>query len=251
VDQGWQTVEIDGRRFAVRHVAGPGGAALEVERAPAEPLRLRPWQLTDHLAALDRHTHDDGHGPRLDPAGLAVEVLARTSEAPLDAGAIAELAPLALWWAGGGDQTAARPAVRPWSSLARARALDECSDPTTGALRAGSYLRAMVSASGEPIEGAHGAAARALLDAVAGANAPLGYLSDGPGSRELARATLRLCRGLGWTPGQVWSTPAAELDHLLALLDQLEAPPRPTSPAPRRSGLAAHPDAVIIEVGEG
>ncbi|MBL8969287.1 MAG: hypothetical protein JNK56_01820, partial [Myxococcales bacterium] len=85
MEQGWQTVEIDGRRFAVRRIAAAGGAALEVERAPDDPVRLRPWQLGDHLDALDRHAHHDGHAPRLDPDGLAAEVLARTSDPPLDA----------------------------------------------------------------------------------------------------------------------------------------------------------------------
>ena len=104
MEQGWQTVEIDGRRFAVRRIAAAGGAALEVERAPDDPVRLRPWQLGDHLDALDRHAHHDGHAPRLDLDGLAAEVLARTSDPPLDAASASELAPLGLWWASGGDR---------------------------------------------------------------------------------------------------------------------------------------------------
>lgn len=256
MDQGWQTVEIDGRRFAVQRVAGAGG--LLIERAPDDHVRLRPWNLDDHLTALDRHAHHDGHAPRLDPDGLAAEVLARTSDPPLDAASASELAPLALWWASGGDSPAApapTPELRPWSCLARARALDACTDPGTGRLQIGSYLRAMIAAStgdhaSESLPGADGLA---LLDAVTRVNTPADGLSEGPGSDALARQTLRLCRALGWTPGQVWSAPAVEVDRMLALLDRLDAPPPPAAPAPapRRSGLAAHPDAVIIEVGEG
>lgn len=263
-----EIVEIDGRRFAVRRVPGPRGPALEVLLERGDAVRLDPWTLDDHLAALDRHTCLEGQDPRIDAVALAAEILARTSDAPLDDDARARLLPLALWWAGG-DAPPARPgpdgelalsvgraALRPWTSLARARALDACTDPRTGALRVGSYLRAMIAASVaapfDPLALAGDDAAR-LLDAVADLGAPRDDLSDGPGSAELARATLRLCRALGWTPGQVWNAPAAEVDRMLALLDRLEAPaPRPAPPRPApASRLAAFPDAVIIEVGDG
>ncbi len=99
-----------------------------------------------------------------------------------------------------------------------------------------------------------GAAATAALDAVARVNAPADDLSHGPGSDELARTTLRLCRALGWTPAQVWSAAATEIDALLALLERVEAPP-PLQPPPPRAparpgGPASDPDAVIIQVGE-
>ena len=254
MDQGWQTVEIDGRRFAVRRLTAASGSALEVERSSSDHVRLRPWCLGDHLSALDRHTHHDGQAPRLDPDGLAAEILARTSDPPLDAASASELAPLALWWASGGDSPAPASApsgLRPWSSLDRARALDACTDPATGQLALGSYLRAMIAASTG--EAPPAAASLTLLDAVTALNTPAIDMAEGPGSQALAQVTLRLCRALGWTPGQVWSAPAVEVDRVLALLDRLEAPaPAPApEPAQRRGGLAAYPDAVIIEVGEG
>lgn len=267
--EGREIVEIDGRRFAVRRLSGPHGPALEVERGPAGALRLRPWTLDDHLAALDRHTYLEGQAPRLDPDGLAAAVLGRTCDRPLDDADVAELTPLALWWAGGAapDQTPGpdgalelprgRVVLRPWSALARARALDACTDPHTGALRVGSYLRAMVVAStAAPFDPLTlvGDDAAILLAAVADLDAPRDDLSDGPGSIALAHTTLRLCRALGWSPGQVWSTAAAEVDRLLALLDRVEAPARApvrTAPPPAAgSRLAAYPDAVIIEVGD-
>lgn len=257
MDLGWLTLEIDGRQFAVRRLAGPTGPVLAVLRPPGDAVHLRPWTLAQHLSALDRHAFHDGHGPRIDPEGLAAEVLARTSDEPLDPETCAALAPVALWWATGGDDPdATSPAtVQPWTSLARARALDACTDRDTGALRAGSYLRAMVHASTGGAIDPHalsGAAAAATLDAVTRINAAANDLSDGPGSAALAHATLRLCRALGWTPAQVWSASAGEIDRLLALLDRVEAPrppPPPRQPTPR-GGLASFPDAVIIEVGE-
>lgn len=258
MDPGCLTLEIDGRRFAVRRLAGPGGPVLAVERPPGAAVHLRPWTLAEHLSALDRHAFHDGHGPRIDPDGLAAEVLARTSDTPLHPAQVAELAPVALWWATGGDEPDARPhtTVQPWTSLARARALDACTDRDTGALRAGSYLYAMLQASTGGAIDPHalsGGAAAATLDAVTRVNAAANDLSEGPGSDALAHATLRLCRSLGWTPAQVWSAPAGEVDRLLALLDRVEAPrpapaPQPAQPRPR--GLAAFPDAVIIEVGD-
>jgi hypothetical protein len=254
VQPGWQTVEIDGRRFAVRRIPGLDGGSLEVERSTDDHVRLRPWTHADHLDALDRHAYHDGAAPRLEPAGLAAEVLARTSSAPLPPAIAEDLAPLALWWAAGGDEAVAElPQPRPWTGLARARALDAHTDPSTGALRVGGYLAAMIDASAGPLDlhALRGAAAAAVLDAVTRVNAPIDDLAEGPGSIELARTTLRLCRALGWTPAQVWATPAVELDRLLALLDRMEAPPAPRPVQPGRSGLAAYPDAVIIQVGEG
>lgn len=253
MEQGWQTLELDDRTFTVRQLAAPDGVWLAVALPGAGTLHLRPWTLADHLAALDLYAFHDGERPRIDHDGLAAAVLASTCAEPLDARLVAELAPVALWWALGGDQDPEpAPAVRPWTCLARARAIDECTDPDTGALRFGSYLRAMAwAASDGDTDALSGATAATYLDALVEAHAPAPDMHEGPGSTALARATLRVCRGLGWTPGQVWSLPAAELDHLLAMLAHLDDAPRvrPT-PQVRRSGLGAYPDAVIIEVND-
>lgn len=267
MDHAREIVELDGRRFAVRRVQGPGGRALAVERPPADDLVLPPWTLGDHLAALDRHAYLEGQRPRVDLAGLAREVLARAAGPELADDDLAALAPLALWWAydqGRPVPSDTPPAVRPWTSLERARALDDCTDPRTLEVRAGALLRAMVLASAgdrDPLA-LSGEPALALLDAVADVNGPPQDMSEGPGSAELARATLRLCGALGWTPSQVWSAPAPEVDRLLALLARLEAPapararptppqPQPSSPAFAHSRLAAYADAVIIDLSPG
>ena len=258
--RGREIVEIDGRRFAVRRLPDPRGERLAVERPPADDLVLPPWTLDDHLVALDRRAFLEGQVPRVDLPGLARDVLA-TSGVALGRDDAAELAPLALGWAYGAPAGAspARPGLRPWTSRERALALDACTDRETGAVRPGALLRAMVlaadpSADPRALSGAEGLG---LLDAVTRLNAPGDDLSEGPGSTELARITLELCRGLGWTPSQVWSAPAPEIDRLLALLARAAptparapppAPPRAPSPAHAHSRLASFPDAVIIDL---
>jgi hypothetical protein len=70
--------------------------------------------------------------------------------------------------------------------------------------------------------------------------------SDGS-SQELARTTLRLCQALGWTPSQVWATPAAEIDRLVALLDCVAGTAKPVS-AVKKPRLSDYADAVTIRV---
>ncbi len=258
--RGREIVELDGRRFAVRHLPDARGACLAVERPPADDLVLPPWTLADHLAALDRRAFLEGQLPRVDLEGLARDVLA-TAGAPLDHAEAAALAPIALWWAYGPPRGAppARPGLRPWTSRERALALDANTDRETGAVRPGGLLRAMVLAAdpGGELLALSGAEGVELLDALTSLNAPAEDLSEGPGSSELARITLELCRGLGWTPSQVWSAPAPEVDRLLALLTRAApapprapapAAPRATSPAHAHSRLASFPDAVIIDL---
>jgi len=252
MDQGWQTLEIDGRSFSVCRLAQVDGAELSVALGGSRTLRLRPWTLAQHLAALDRHAFYDGERPRIDHEGLATEVIERTSVEPVDANLAGELAPLALWWAFGGDHPPeSTPPVRSWSCLDRARAIDECTDPNTGALRLGSYLRAMVRASSDidiDTDEVSGATAASFLDALISAHTIVPESAEGPGSAALAHATLQVCRALSWTPSQVWSLPAAELDRLLRLIERLETPRARPSPPASRTGLAAYPDSVIVEV---
>jgi hypothetical protein len=69
----------------------------------------------------------------------------------------------------------------------------------------------------------------------------------------LVAATLRLCGALGWTLERVLSTPAPEVERLLALLDRVEVAQgsaqrrvRARSQAPSRPRIADHPDAVVF-----
>lgn len=266
------SLEIDGRTFHLH--PGVSSGALEVECSTGERLALHPWSFEAHLRALDLHARLDGAGLAFDADGFAADVL-RNSGVPESLHA--ELAPLALWWASGGAQEpspgtlppgwvqagAVRARLRPWTFSERSRALEESltSQPDgSRELSLERYLRSMLSSSvvehfpTAPLETLDGASTAALLDAVVALNAgderdeDRTMRASGKQARVLAEVTLKLCRALGWTPSQVWATPAAEVDRLLAMLQLTEpgAPaPAPTS-RPRR--LSDFPDAVVIQV---
>ena len=127
---------------------------------------------------------------------------------------------------------------------------------TRGSLAPGDGLTANLDAE----------ATRQLLAAVTALNHPdsvIDPLSDS--SPAMAAATLRVCAVLGWTPGQVWATPAPDIDRLLALMNIVEEGPdarglsnrSARSSSPRRAHrptrptrIADHPDAVVIVFGD-
>ncbi|WP_164002675.1 hypothetical protein [Pyxidicoccus caerfyrddinensis] len=266
-------IEVDGRRFSVQ-VGTPGGA-LEVDTSTGERVRLRRWSFEEHLRALDRHASADEQGLRFDTEGFALDVL-RDSGVPAPLGE--ELAPVALWWAttGGyapGSEVQAdgwvragsvRARLRPWTFAERSKALSESLTPSAGGgqeLSLERYLRAMLSASVVALEPSglqltmlDGATTAALLDVAVALNNSGERDEDrrmkaaDADSQKLARTTLRLCKALGWTPSQVWETPAAEVDRLLALLEVAEPSAPASAPVRRAPGLADHPDAVVIQV---
>lgn len=232
--------------------------------------RLAPWTYRDHLDALRACTRLVGPALRLDAAAFADRVLA-----PLDLPAEERpsLHPIALWWAAGGDDPllpppaegdwldlgSARARLRPWTEHQRLATLDGCLDAdqdtpdATDSFDPVGYLDGMVRASlavlegPVPLERLDARASAVLLNATVALNvvdeADDTLLQGGPAARLAATRTLRLCRALGWTPTRVWSTPAAEVDRLLRLLDLLEPPARPV---PAHRGLADHPDATVI-----
>jgi hypothetical protein len=258
-------VEVDGRPFSVQ--LGEPGAPLEVEASTGERVRLLPWRLDEHLRALERHVDASERGLRFDHQGLARDVLRRSG---VPAALFDELSPLALWWAAGGalqapspgewvEAGAVRVRLRPWTLAERAKAVSASVTVREDGSREFSlerYLHEMVATSVTAVEPAGqelAGAGAALLDAVVALNTAGEREEDrwvaarDEGGKALAQATLRLCRALGWTPSQVWATPAPEIDRLLALLDATEQPARPAAPR-RRPGLADHPDAVVIRV---
>ncbi|NOK21821.1 hypothetical protein [Corallococcus carmarthensis] len=267
------SLEVDGRCFLVR-VEVPG-EALEVDTAAGERVRLGRWGFDAHLWALDRHASVDGQGLHFDATGFAREVMRGLA---VPAALMEELAPVALWWAASGGYEAGsglqedgwlragavRARLRPWTFVERSRALNESTLPSAGGgqeFRLERYLRLMLRASVVALEPAgvelsmlDGATTVALLDAALALN-DMGardedsrLKSPDVDNPRLARVTLRLCKALGWTPSQVWETPAAEVDRLLALLEVAEPPaPRPARVG-RAPSLADHPDAVVIQV---
>lgn len=236
---------------------------------------LRPWTCGEHLAALGRHLKPGASGVTLDTAGFSDEVLAREGLRGPDA---EELLPLALWWAAGGGVARARPGpegwwelgpcrvlLRPWTAGERLKALARCvrGQGEGRAFDAGLYLEALLEASVKAVEPVgmdprtlDAASTQALLEAVVALAVPEEdeALLDSP---EAAATTLRLCRELGWTPAQVWATPAPEVDRLLRLLEAARgatvacsSPGPRTGPRPRGSRIADHPDAIVIQLEE-
>ncbi|MFE8599106.1 hypothetical protein [Archangium violaceum] len=268
-------IEVDGQRFRVRFE--PLEGSLEVETSGGEPVRLLAFRFDAYLAALDRHVYVGAEGLSFDPGAFSREVLEHSG---VPVALFAELSPLALWWAAAGsgagpraptsdgwvDVGSARVQLRPWTWVRRGRALSasvSTRDDGTRALSLERYLREMLSASvvaTDPsafsLESLSGPETAALIDAAVAMNIPGERLEDQlsrshePEGQALAHLTLRLCKALGWTPSQVWETPAAEVDRLLSLLDVVEVP-APAAALAGASGLASHPDAVVIQVEEG
>ena len=284
---GWQTQYIGGSPHAIR-LSG-FDRPLDVALPDGSLIRWPAWSYADHLAGLRAGLGLVAARIELD---LKRYLAAMPDYALLSAPEQAALQPLGLWWAIGGLSPAAEVAVRddaggieldgrrfglrPWSARARLAAMLAClrevdAGADGGDFDAVGYLDAMVrgtlqpdapGSAGAPLDRLPTRWALPLIDAVVGLNVlrpetePLP--GTGPQAQAAAAQTLRLCRALGWTPSQVWSAPAVEVDRLLALLDRVEpaaaparaAPPaaRPARQAARR--LADHPDAVLIRIDD-
>jgi hypothetical protein len=280
-----QQLLIDSHCYQIqfRGFAQPLNAQLE----GGDAITLKPWPLAHHLNTLDRCSVISPAGVALDSAALAAQVLCFSAVAPH---LHAAFEPLALWWAsagaiaesptpsgsasGGEDDSAVialgaglHAHLRLWTGAERLAAVMACQPETAreasqapGPGRLGTYLGAMLQGcvrlddpeAGDLAELDAGATSR-LLQAVVRLN----VLAASPRAEAMcdsplaAEATLRFCRALGWTPSQVWRTPALELDRLARLLDQSAGWRRQASPPHGRfdpRGLARHPDAVVIEV---
>jgi hypothetical protein len=213
------------------------------------------------------------HSVELDSKTFARRVLAGCAVSDAIAG---RFEPLALWWAsGGGDLpkehapagdgwlalSSAMIRLRPWTAAERLKALAECVNEQGSGSRLDlvGYLEAMVSASimeilpERSIDELDSGCIAALLESVSHLNAAetpalIGGL-EAPNAARLARVTLRLCGALGWTPSQVWNTPAPEVDRLIALLELVNGWGDSEQPIGQpMGGLASHPDAVVIQI---
>jgi hypothetical protein len=268
------TLEVDGVEYPVHFQ--DFHQPLHVWLRSGEHVSLRPWTCAEHLRALGSCLRPGGEGVALDEHAFCGEVLARSG---LDHAQEEELAPLVLWWTAGGgtpevhmsmdgwlELASCRVRLRTWTYGERSRALNRCTRtrPEGGqSFDAGAYLAAMVDASvcevvpaGVRVEELDAASTVALLDAVVMLNIPNGELTEQTVASEEEVATmLRLCRELRWTPSQVWTTPAPEVDRLLQLLDReregAQSPPEP-APVPRGPAstprMADFPDAVVIQI---
>jgi hypothetical protein len=226
-----------------------------------------PWRYRDHMTALKDCVFVAGEHLDLDRQRFARHVM--------DCGNVPEdqrdaLAPLALWWAAGGeagrtqkakhntvDLGTARARLRPWTERERLAALlaarvEDDSGQTwfdvTGYVD--TMVRISVAEITHAVDMLDSRATAVLLDTAVALNIPDialdPILGEGPAARAMAERTLGLCRALGWTPTQVWEAPAAEIDrlwHLVALAGNLAPAPMP---GPRRQTLADAPDATVF-----
>lgn len=239
--------------------------AMNAQAPAGIQIKLQPWPLRAHLAALGECVIPTRLGLALDEPAFCRQVL-QYSRAPERMHEV--FAPLALWWASGGETLpvalgggwytigAMLAQLRPWTCGERFLALARCRLTTADGMsfNLGAYLRALLEAGvvalepAQPLDDLDSATTQALLASVIGLNAatPDVDAKSFPDTPEADRITLRLCRALGWTPAQVWATPAPEVDRLLALLDRIEH--APASATTGVTGLAQHPDAVIIHI---
>lgn len=261
-----RAIAIDGTEYRVRFRGFEN--PLDAVASGGREARLEPWTLGVHLDALRSCLAPNVEGLALDRSAFIEAVLAR-SGVPLELAPC--FGPLALWWAAGGDPVpdaepvteldlgTCRARLRAWSHGERMQALAAALSEQDGlAVDVVSYLQAMLRACVVKLEPAmdvsdlDSAAAARLVRALTSLNtstpedtdAVLAGLED---NGQMARATLRLCRALGWTPSQVSAAPAVEVDRLLALLDRSEGRRGHREHArPRR--IAEMPDAVVIRI---
>ncbi len=174
---------------------------------------LDPWLYRDHMAALKDCAFASGGGLELDRQRFADRIMDRGQVPAHRRDAVA---PLALWWAAGGEPIAAgvagtddtidlgstRARLRPWTERERLAALlaarvDDESGQTW--LDATGYLDAMTRASaaglGTALDTLDSWATAILLDAVVALNIPDPandpVLGSGPAARAMAERTLR------------------------------------------------------------
>lgn len=227
-------IDIDGLVYAIDFQGFD--KAMNARSSSRVEVQLLPWPLSVHLNALDECVVPTARGLALDTRELSRRVLVHSGG----------------WYDCGGI----RLHLRPWTSGERFQAMSHCrrADGDGERVDLGAYLRAMLATSVVTVEPARSldeldsGATRSLLEAVTALNvvSPEALADSIPDTPEADRITLRLCRALGWTPTQVWATPAVEVDRLLRLLDRNAA--SQTAAPTRVARLADHPDATVIRI---
>jgi hypothetical protein len=258
-----RVIDIDGQHYTTDFQRFD--KAMNARSAAGAEVEFQPWPLSAHLMALDACVVPTAHGLALESSEFSRRVLAHSGVADETQPGFA---PLALWWASGGETKPTllgggwyecggiRFNLRQWTGGERFLALSCCrmADGDGERFDMGSYLRALLEAVVVSIEPARAldeldsGATRSLLEAVIALNvvSTEAFADAIPDAPEANRITLRLCRALGWTPTQIWATPAVEMDRLLRLLDRLAA--SETAVPNRVARLADRPDAIVIRI---
>ena len=258
-------IEIDGVTFSV-HFQG-FDVPLQVHTSSAADVEFQPWYFPDYLSALGNCVSPTADGLKLDHVHLAREVLLHND---IDEALHHEFAPLALWWAVGGERTPADIAteelksggyafrLRSWTAKERMEALSQCLQGQQSEVLEFdfiAYVTLMINASvvqikpSIKIETLNAAISSDLLAAITALNVAdslaqeVAAWGSKPGLKQMFDSTLRLCKVLGWGPSQVWALPAADVDRLHAMLQYLDAADK--KPLSR---FASDPNAVVINI---
>lgn len=260
--------------------------------------RFRPWTLKEYFRTIAGTITGSGGAIALDSVKLASNILEYSGMDDLSDEEKEDMVPLALWWSCGGIDPVDIPQeesgwylfgdlkvrLRPWSYADRESAFDNYiirSGENSGFDYAGfmqSMLRYSVQAvePGEEridkridkrIEELDSYYTRALINKIIeinfSGNEFSGMLENikKKGSSQFIAKVLKICEVLGWTPGKVLNTPAAEIDKVLMLMEAAGSSTISENIFPgnfsqfsqkrksrNMSSLAGHPDAVIIEI---
>lgn len=263
-----QTIVVDDVSYSVEFQGFH--EPMTVFRTDGDTVCFLPWTYRDHMKALSKGLLVTDNGLELSEEIFCRQVLRRCCrEVEDDKG----LGSLALWWASGGMESPrepplhdglelgpARVTLKEWSNAERINTVYRSliSNDENESFDVVDYLDTMIRTSIEScepemdIDELDPQATSILIDAVVTLNTPEKCLPDIPfednseTARKHAETTLKLCGVLGWTPTKVWNTSAVEVDRLLKLIDLSESRP-PARQAVPTSGIANHPDAVVIQ----
>jgi hypothetical protein len=239
---------------------------MNARTADFPAVSFQPWLLGSHLFAVGACLLITADGLSLNYRDFGRYIL-KASQIPEALYPV--YAPLALWWANGGNVKPlliaadtyqlgnTRANLRPWRCAERLAALAHCQQDSEQGLNfdLAAYLMAMVKTcvvsieKDKKLEELDSASCSALLSAIIAlnirsANPSTDYLLS---SKQASSDTLRICRALGWTPSQVMAAPAVEIDLILALLNRVETN-NSVQNSRATSRLADHPDAVVIQI---
>lgn len=275
-----RVITVNGQDFTVRFNGFDKTLRVKSKNGNGKWLSLPPCHYRDHISVLRQCLGVNGPALTLEPTRFCNAVVDRFHFFEEDC---QELAPIALWWfcgGGAGQPTVAveegwypltdgiRAYLRPWSERERQMALLACLLPqdAEGHFDAVGYWDAMVRASvlalepEQALEKLHAQASVLLLGVVVALNTPrLGTevnpkvtgLTESHGEQRNTTPfkTERLCQLLGWTPNQLWSKPAIEVDKLLhAFHSNIETDVAESTFQMQKPRFEDLPGAVLIQV---
>lgn len=264
-------IEIDDQVYPVQFQGF--AVPMQAQAADKTIVTFLPWTYREHLLALEESLTIDSSQTLLDAEHFSLIVMKRSR---IPESYFQEFKPLALWWASGMndlftpeevndnseiDLGPVKVTLSPWTRAEQLSGLNTSlkRNEKEISIEVIQYLDAMVHStiksfsSDFDLQELDSQGISQLLPAVVAINQSCTHLpetlvnNDSDVSSRQVNDTLKICSRLGWTPSQVWNTPAREIDHLLRLID-LQSHPDSYKPNRQPSGskLAAFPDAEVI-----